>query len=111
MPQSIGTDWQWNEITGEEFFRRKPEEGSAAFGGWSKGQGETMTGWGRDGETAPRLATVTGGGITQHFERIERRECNNESCGWSGPLSETVHPKHDDSMVLCPVCNETTEEC
>ena len=60
MPKNLGTDWQWREITSEEFFLRKPEEGSEAFGGWSNGQGETMTGWGRDGETAPRLATAPG---------------------------------------------------
>lgn len=39
----------------------------------------------------------------------ETRSCNNEACGWKGPASECVHPKHDPSMVLCPNCRETTE--
>ena len=38
-----------------------------------------------------------------------RRECNNDECGWVGPESETVHPKHDSSTLLCPKCHETTE--
>lgn len=37
------------------------------------------------------------------------RTCNNENCSWVGPESEAVHPKHDPTMLLCPVCRETTE--
>lgn len=36
-------------------------------------------------------------------------ECCNEDCGWVGPASEAVHPKHDASQVLCPECYEVTE--
>ncbi|TDR82160.1 hypothetical protein DFP86_102274 [Paludibacterium purpuratum] len=39
----------------------------------------------------------------------ERRVCISDECGWIGPLSETVHPKHDASMILCPECHEVTE--
>jgi hypothetical protein len=36
-------------------------------------------------------------------------ECNNEACGWCGKRDDTVHPKHDQSTLLCPQCYETTE--
>lgn len=39
----------------------------------------------------------------------ELRSCNNDDCDWVGPISQTVHPKHVPEMILCPVCNETTE--
>ena len=34
--------------------------------------------------------------------------CNN--CAWVGYKIETVHPKHLESVSLCPNCKETTEE-
>lgn len=34
--------------------------------------------------------------------------CNN--CAWVGHEGETVHPKHAESISLCPNCKETTEE-
>lgn len=37
------------------------------------------------------------------------RECNNEACGWVGPVADAVHPKHDSTTLLCPQCHETTE--
>ncbi len=33
-------------------------------------------------------------------------DCCNEDCGWSGPKSETVHPKHVPDLLLCPECHE-----
>lgn len=41
------------------------------------------------------------------LQEPEQRECI--SCDWTGPLSETGHPKHVPAQVLCPVCNDTTE--
>lgn len=38
----------------------------------------------------------------------EMRVCNNDECGWIGPLSETYGYKHSSAM-LCPECKETTE--
>lgn len=35
--------------------------------------------------------------------------CCNADCQWIGTTSETVHPKHDPTHLLCPVCNEVTE--
>lgn len=52
-----------------------------------------------EGEYALYAAPVNGG----------ERECGNADCGWVGPTSETVHPKHDRSTLLCPRCHETTE--
>lgn len=37
------------------------------------------------------------------------RMCCNPSCDWEGMISDTVHPKHDESSLLCPVCYEVTE--
>jgi hypothetical protein len=37
------------------------------------------------------------------------RVCNNDECNWVGWLSDCVHPKHVDSLCLCPECKETTE--
>lgn len=34
--------------------------------------------------------------------------CNGDACGWAGMGWECVHPKHDDSLRLCPRCHETT---
>lgn len=34
------------------------------------------------------------------------RECNN--CDWIGWGYECVSPKHVESLLLCPECNETT---
>lgn len=39
----------------------------------------------------------------------EQRVCANGDCEWHGDVSETVHPKHDPSMILCPECHEVTE--
>lgn len=36
-------------------------------------------------------------------------ECANEDCGWTGPIDETVHPKHDAALLLCPECYEVVE--
>lgn len=36
-----------------------------------------------------------------------RYECN--SCDWTGPREETVHPKHWPDNLLYPECHETTE--
>jgi len=44
------------------------------------------------------------------MERNEQiRICNNDDCEWVGWLSDTVHPKHAESLSLCPECKETTE--
>lgn len=32
-----------------------------------------------------------------------------DGCGWVGYLSETVHPKHDASKMLCPLCHSEVE--
>lgn len=37
------------------------------------------------------------------------RICITEDCGWCGIEDETVHPKHDPSVRLCPRCHNTTE--
>jgi hypothetical protein len=37
-------------------------------------------------------------------------ECINSDCGWTGPRSETVHPKHDKTMLCCPECHEIVEQ-
>jgi hypothetical protein len=36
--------------------------------------------------------------------------CCNGECNWTGPLSDTVHPKHDPNHLLCPECYEVVEE-
>lgn len=129
MSERLGTDWWWQEISKEEFFRRKPEEGEQAFGGWSKDFYHSMTAWGKEPETIPRLAVLQEGEENfRYFQRErmptdkgmeemsagvpcaeETRSCNNDDCDWVGPISQTVHPKHVPEMILCPVCNETTE--
>lgn len=39
-------------------------------------------------------------------ERVEQiRECN--ACDWVGWQSECIHPKHAESLQLCPECHET----
>jgi len=35
-------------------------------------------------------------------------ECNG--CDWRGPLNETMHPKHDETLMVCPECHETVYE-
>lgn len=36
--------------------------------------------------------------------------CNDsDKCGWEGTVGECVHPKHDETLILCPMCNETVE--
>lgn len=35
---------------------------------------------------------------------------NEETCGWTGPRRETVHPKHDPTALRCPECYEVVEE-
>lgn len=37
-------------------------------------------------------------------------ECCNDACPWRGIESETVHPKHDPSHLLCPECHEVVEK-
>lgn len=34
--------------------------------------------------------------------------CGNEECGWSGPASDCVQPKHGGA-VCCPECHDTAE--
>lgn len=46
---------------------------------------------------------------TEQPGQDEQRVCISDECGWIGPLSDTVHPKHDASMILCPECHEVTE--
>lgn len=41
-------------------------------------------------------------------KETEIRVCNN--CDWVDKKKDTVHPKHDESMILCPECKETTEQ-
>ena len=42
------------------------------------------------------------------MEQVEQiRECNY--CDWIGWAYDCVHPKHIESLLLCPECNETTE--
>ncbi len=36
-------------------------------------------------------------------------ECNAAECGWRGPKSKLVHPKHDSTLLLCPDCHETVD--
>ena len=36
-------------------------------------------------------------------------QCCNEACGWSGPLEQTVTPKHVPEQLLCPACYEVVE--
>lgn len=67
----------------------------------------------------PRLTAVerlmTAGGLSENgydvttllgVEVIPMRQCN--ACEWIGSERESVHPKHDETMILCPKCNETT---
>lgn len=35
-------------------------------------------------------------------------DCCNGECGWSGPLRECCHFKHD-TKPLCPQCREVVE--
>ena len=37
---------------------------------------------------------------------MEIRECNG--CDWVGWADDCVHPKHVQSLSLCPECKETT---
>lgn len=37
---------------------------------------------------------------------MEIRECNG--CDWVGWVEDCVHPKHVESVCLCPECKETT---
>ena len=37
-------------------------------------------------------------------------QCCNEACGWSGPLAQTVTPKHVPEQLLCPDCYEVVEQ-
>jgi NAD-dependent SIR2 family protein deacetylase len=37
---------------------------------------------------------------------MEIRECN--SCDWVGYVDDCFHPKHQQSLMLCPDCKETT---
>lgn len=34
--------------------------------------------------------------------------CDDSDCAWVGRLEETVHPKHETELVLCPECHENT---
>ena len=43
------------------------------------------------------------------MERVDQiRECSG--CDWVGWGEDCVHPKHVESLRLCPECNETTEQ-
>lgn len=55
------------------------------------------------------------GGDDEHLEIVGSvlkepvYECCNDACPWRGPRSETVHPKHDATRLLCPECHEVVE--
>lgn len=47
------------------------------------------------------------GYVPQRMQFMKILSCNG--CDWVGWKEDSVHPKHDDSNLLCPECYETTE--